>query len=75
VELLEFELVEDCHGFLFLVEFVEVGLDDRKLNDVLLFWWVGQGGLEELCLAIALFDVLVKDLKEGYKSNFGHLQR
>lgn len=62
MEFLEFELVEDVHRFLFLVKLVEVGFDGRELDDVLFFRWVGKGGLEELCLAVALLYVLVKDL-------------
>ena len=62
MEFLEFKFVEAGHGFLFLVKLVEVGFYGRELDDVLFFRWVGEGGLEELCLAITLLYVLVKDL-------------
>ncbi len=71
MELFEFDFVENGHGFLLLVEFVQVSLDGRKLNDVLLFGRIGQYWFVYLGLAIALLDVLVENLQQGDKGDFG----
>ncbi len=74
MELFEFDFVENDHGFLLLVEFVQVGLDSRKLNDILLFGRIGQYWFVKFGLAIALLDILVENLQQGDKGDLGDLK-